>query len=258
MITPVALWLRGEQGDHRAWIVLVIRLLITYALPGATLSKFLPAGLRLDEWSGLGFVAAAFVQTRGLRPVLFPKFANRSYFFAGYRVFCRFVTRDGKELRGLKIIRSDTDKKLMVKIGNLLAHYNYHLAEVDVQRNAEHVDLRIVSHDGNGDADLTAEVTHPGEFLPDGSPFSNTHEARRFAGPTPFTFAYEPETNSIIRVQSLRTGWKPRLIPVSVRKLSFLLQPEFASATPVLASCFFIEGVEYHWKRGVREQIRRR
>jgi len=230
---------------------------ITYALPPATLLKFLPPGLHLDEWNGLGFLAAAFVQTRGLRPVLFPKFAGRSYFFGGYRVFCRFVTADGKELRGLKIIRSDTDNKIMVAFGNLLAHYNYHLAEVDVDRRPKFVHLRIVSRDGNGDTDLVADIAHPGEFLPDGSPFSNVQEARRFAGPMPFTFAYEAETNSIIRVQGLRKGWKPRLVPMSVQKLSFLLQPEFASVTPVLASCFHMENVDYHWKSGVREQLAR-
>jgi Uncharacterized conserved protein (COG2071) len=228
---------------------------ITYALPPATLLKFLPPGLRLDEWNGLGFVAAAFVQTRGLRPVLFPEFAGRSYFFGGYRVFCRFVTKNGNELRGLKIIRSDTDKKIMVTAGNLLAHYNYHLAEVDVDRRADLIHLRIASLDGNGDTDLIADIAACTEFLPDGSPFSNVHEARRFAGPTPFTFAYEPETNSIIRVQGLRRGWKPRLIPVAIKKLSFFDQETFADVKPVVASCFYMEGIDYNWKRGVREQL---
>jgi hypothetical protein len=228
---------------------------VTYAFPPATLFNFLPPGLRLDEWNGLGFLAAAFVQTRGLRPVLFPKFAGRSYFFGGYRVFCRFATRGGKELRGLKIIRSDTDKKLMATVGNLLAHYNYHLADVDVQRTAESIRLRIASHDGNGDTDLTASITYPSEFLPDGSPFLNAHDARRFAGPMPFTFAYEPETNSIISVEGLRKGWKPRLIPVAIKKLGFFDQEAFGDTKPVLASCFYMEGIDYYWKRGVREQI---
>lgn len=230
---------------------------ITYALSPAILLKFLPAGLRLDKWNGLGFLAAAFVRTRLLRPVLFPKFAGRSYFFGGYRVFCRFITKDGKELRGLKIIRSDTDKKLMVTVGNLLAHYNYHLAKVDVQREASFVQLRIVSDDGNGDTDLVADTAHAGEFLPDGSPFSTVHDARRFAGPMPFTFAYEAETNSIIRVQGLRKGWKPRLIPVAINKLSFFDQEEFAHVKPVVASCFYMEGIDYHWNRGIREQLPR-
>ena len=91
---------------------------ITYALPVAVVASFVPSGLRVDEWNGLGFLAAAFVQTRGLRPALFPAFTGGDYFFAGYRVFCRYVTPTSRELRGLRIIRSDTDKRLMVKIGD--------------------------------------------------------------------------------------------------------------------------------------------
>lgn len=230
-------------------------LTLTYAVPAAVLSKFIPSGLRLDEWNGLGFLATAFVQTRSMRPALFPSFAGASYFFSGYRVFCRYTTVGGKELRGLRILRSDTDKHLMVTAGNLLTHYNYHLAEIDVQRAEGFLRLQVASHDGNGDAELSAQLAQPTDFLPDGSPFSTAHDARRFAGPMPFTFDYEAETNSIIRVQGLRKNWKPRLVPVSITKLSFLGQEAFARATPLLASCFYMENVDYYWKRGVRERL---
>jgi hypothetical protein len=228
---------------------------VTYALPPGILLKFLPASLRLDEWNGFGFLAAAFVQAGGLRPVLLPKFAGRSYFFAGYRVFCRYVTKDGRELRGLRIIRSDTDKRLMVATGYLLTHYNYHPAKVEVQRTADCIRLRVISHDGDGDAELSADIGHTGDFLPDNSPFSKPHDARHFVGPMPYTFAHESETDSIIRVHGIHKGWRPRLVPVSVKKLSFFEQESFARVMPVLASCFYIEDVEYCWKRGVREQL---
>jgi hypothetical protein len=228
---------------------------VTYALPSAVLSKLIPPGLCLDEWKGLGFLAAAFVQARNLRPALLPRFAGASYFFAGYRLFCRYTAVDGRELRGLRIIRSYTDRTIMAIAGNLLTHYNYEAAEVDVQRNANFLQLRIASLDGSGDAELTAELAGPADFLPNHSPFLSAREARRFAGPMPFTFDYEAETNSIIRVQGVRKQWKPRLVPVSIKKLTFLDQKIFAGATPVLASCFYMEGIDYHWKRGVREQL---
>jgi hypothetical protein len=228
---------------------------VTYALPPDILSKFLPAGLRLDEWNGLGFLAAAFVQAHRLRPALFPKFAGRSYFFGGYRVFCRYITRDGRELRGLKIIRSDTDKGLMVAIGDLLTRYNYHPAKVELQRSSNCVGVRIASGDGFGDVDLSADIAHTDEFLPESSPFSSAHDARHFVGPMPYTFAEEPETNSMIRIHGIHKGWKPRLIPVSVKRLSFFEQELFAGAKPLLASCFYIQDVDYCWKRGVREPL---
>jgi Uncharacterized conserved protein (COG2071) len=245
--------LKRQLLSVRAYFDFVLTL--TYAVPAAVLSKFIPCGLRLDEWKGLGFLATAFVQTRCLRPALFPSFAGASYFFAGYRVFCRYTTLDGRELRGLRILRSDTDKSLMAAVGNLLTHYNYHLAEIDVERTAGFLRLQVASHDGIGDAELSARLAEPDDLLPDGSPFPSAHDARRFAGPMPFTFDYEAETKSIIRVQGLRKNWKPRLIPVSIKKLSFLEQEAFARAKPVLASCFYMENIDYYWKRGVRERL---
>jgi hypothetical protein len=230
---------------------------ITYAAPAAVLSKLLPPGLRLDEWKRWGFLAAAFVQTRHMRPNLVPRFAGASYFFAGYRLFCRYRTVDGRELRGLRILRSDTNRRMMASAGNLLTHYNYHVAKVNVQRIGDLLSLRVASHDGRGDAELTAELAGPPDFLPNGSPFSTVNDARRFAGPMPFTFDYETETNSIIRVEGVRKGWKPRLLPVSVKKLSFLDQKIFEDACPLLASCFYLEGIDYHWKRGIREALDR-
>jgi hypothetical protein len=228
---------------------------VTYAAPAAALSKFIAPGLRLDDWKGLGFLAAAFVQTRHMRPALLPSFAGASYFFGGYRLFCRYRSVGGRELRGLRILRSDTDAKMMATVGNLLTHYNYHAAKVDVQRNGDLLELRVVSRDGSGDAELTADLAGPPDFLPNGSPFLSSHDARRFAGPMPFTFDYEAETNSIIRVEGVRKGWKPRLVPVSIEKLSFLDQETFADVAPILASCFYLEDIDYQWKRGIREQL---
>jgi uncharacterized protein YqjF (DUF2071 family) len=228
---------------------------ITYAFPSQILSKLVPPGLRLDEWEGRSFLAAAFVQTRHMRPAVLPRFAGARYFFSGYRVFCRFKTRGGRELRGLRILRSDTDKGLMVTAGNLLTYYNYHLAQIDVRRAENSLRLRVTSHDGNGDVDVTADLAGPLDFIPEGSPFLTARDARHFAGPMPFTFDYESETNSIIRIQGLRKKWRPRLIPVSIKKLTFLAQEKFADASPIFASCFYMEGVDYRWKRGVRERL---
>ena len=58
-------------------------------------------------------------------------------------------------------------------------------------------------------------------------------------------------------VEGRRTLWKPRLVPVSIKKLTFLDQEIFANGSPVMASCSHVEGINYHWKRGVREHLAR-
>lgn len=60
-------------------------LVVTWAFPEAVLRPLLPPGLELDTLRGNGFVAAAMVQTRGMRPVWAPAALGRDFFLAGYR-----------------------------------------------------------------------------------------------------------------------------------------------------------------------------
>ena len=247
-------WLKRHPVPIRAEFEYT--LVLTYALPAERLYAFVPPGLRIDEWNGLGFLAVAFVQTRRLRPTFLPSFLGQDFFLSGYRVFARYHRPDGRELRGLKILRSDANSPLMVRFGNLLTHYNYHLVDVETERSAESLKVRIESVDGRGDVSIRADLCTVDGFLPSGSPFSSEREARRFTGPMPYTFHYEQETHSIVRIEGVRKQWRPRLIGVTVNHLHFLEQEVFSDVEPVLASCFYIEGVDYLWRRGIRELIR--
>ncbi len=84
-------------------------LVLTYALPQSTLTPLLPPGLLLDTFEGYGFVAVAMVQTRDMRPSYTPRLIGKDFFLTGYRIFTRYRTRSGRSLRGLRILRSDTD-----------------------------------------------------------------------------------------------------------------------------------------------------
>ena len=53
------------------------------------------------------------VQTKELRPKGFPKFMGNDFFLIGYRVFVRYTNNAGKNLRGLYILKSETDKTKM-------------------------------------------------------------------------------------------------------------------------------------------------
>jgi hypothetical protein len=80
-------------------------------------------------------------------------------------------------------------------------------------------------------------------------------EARRFAGPLPFTFDYERETHAIVAINATRTHWQPAPIEVDVRRIAFFDQPAFRSCTPVLAAAFYVKNVDYRWERGVRYRL---
>lgn len=91
-------------------------LVLTYAFPERVLAPLLPPGLTLDSYLSddqrLGFLAIAMVQTEGLRPVGVPAALGQNFFLSGYRIFSRFRTAAGRSLRGLRILRSDTDREL--------------------------------------------------------------------------------------------------------------------------------------------------
>src|SRR5436190_7657676 len=98
-------------------------LVLCFALPSRVLSPLLPAGLVVDTFGDFGFLAIALVQTRDLRPVGMPQLFGQRFFLSGYRIFTRYRTAEGRVLRGLRILRSDTDSALMKYAGNALTHY---------------------------------------------------------------------------------------------------------------------------------------
>lgn len=226
-------------------------LVLTYALRPEALEPLLPEGLALDTWRGCGFLAIALVQTEGLRPGFLPAAMGRDFFLSGYRIFTRLKGKVGTK-RGLRILRSDTDSRLMAWVGNRLTHYNYRLCRVAHEECEDTTFWRITTPNAEADLEVTARVGRRRAALPKGSPFATLAEARRFAGPLPYTFDYEAETRGIIAIHALRQRWDPQPVEVEVRRNTFLEREPFASGEPVLANAFYVRGVPYCWERGRR------
>lgn len=230
-------------------------LVLTYAFPKAVLAPLLPPGLELDTYGDFGFLAAATVQTKALRPAFLPPVLGRDFFLTGYRIFTRFKTTKGQILRGLKILRSDTDNSSMVTWGNLLTHYGYRKADVTCRTQNGSLEIDVRTPQGDADLHVVADLSSMPGPLPEGSPFPDMETARKFAGPLPHTFDYEPQSNSMIVVRGVRQDWKPQPVRVVVSKNSFLQSKPFNSAQPLLANAFYLSNVPYNWERGWREPL---
>ncbi|HEY1422139.1 MAG TPA: DUF2071 domain-containing protein [Candidatus Acidoferrum sp.] len=251
----MAAWriLKGHPLAMQAYFEHV--LVLTYAVPDIALRPLLPRGLLLDMYETYGFLAIAMVQTRNMRPRFVPGRMGRDFFLTGYRIFTRYRTASGKTLRGLRILRSDTDSDFMVRWGNRLTHYDYRRSDVEYGVNERLLEIKIQTADGEADLHVRAHLADEPAPLPAGSPFPNLQIARKFAGPLPFTFDYEAETDSIVRIQGVRQVWAPKTTRVEVLQNTFLAKEPFASARPILASAFHLADVPYQWKRGVREAV---
>jgi hypothetical protein len=223
-------------------------IVLTFALPKEELESLIPECLTLDTFQDKwAFIAIAMVQTKDLRPKCFPKFMGNDFFLIGYRIFVRYTNRAGKNLRGLYILKSETDRKKMEFMGNIFTHYNY--TNTDIKQREFDQKKEIISSKSN--FNLTLDLSSEDIALPDNSPFADWKEARRFAGPLPFTFTYNQEKKEVLIIEGVRENWTPA--PVKVLNYNFEFLKFLKLENPILANAFVITNIPYYWKKGKKE-----
>ncbi len=222
---------------------------LTFAVPKEQLKRLIPDCLALDTFQDkYAFIAIAMVQTKGLRPKGTPRILGNDFFLIGYRIFVRYLDKRGKRLRGLYIIKSETNKKKMQVFGNIFTHYNYTTTDISLMsKNGEKAFRSEKSK-----FEIHVQSGEENTPIPNGSPFTEWKDARRFAGPLPFTFTYDESDQSILIIEGVRTNWKPKPIKVLSYKLDFLEKMQLKDV--LLASAFEINDIPYYWKKGKKEK----
>src|ERR1700733_11867254 len=120
-------------------------LVVTFAVPIEEVRSLLPECLEPDTFQDrYSFIAIAMVQTKDLRPKGFPKFLGSDFFLIGYRAFVRYTTATGKRLRGLYILKSETNRKRMEFLGNIFTRYKY--TTTDIQYTQHSNQLSVASN----------------------------------------------------------------------------------------------------------------
>ena len=225
-------------------------LVVNYAFPRELIRPLVPAFLELDTFEDrFAFVAVAMVQTKNLRPKGAPGFLGASFFLIGYRIFVRFTKSDGKRIRGLYILGSRTNSRRMEFFGNIFTHYRYSTIDVHV----ENVDQAMTITSEQEDLLVRCETADSEYPLPPSSPFKNWKEARRFAGPLPFTFTQTERSDSLLVIEGVRQNWTPRPVNVIEHHFGFIAQLGIGGGD--LANAFIVENVPYSWKKGRFEKI---
>jgi uncharacterized protein YqjF (DUF2071 family) len=225
-------------------------LVFTYAIPKEQIQPLIPECLELDTFNDKwAFIAIAMVQTKALRPKGFPKILGNDFFLIGYRVFVRYTNQAGKRLRGLYILKSETDKKKMQLMGNTFTHYNYTTTDI---RQKRHDKALEITSEKSGFSVCIEDPQGENIHLPAGSPFTDWKEARRFAGPLPFTFTYNTASRKVLIIEGVRENWTPMPVKVIDCSFSFIQNMKFTDCK--LANAFIIRNIPYHWKKGKVEQ----
>lgn len=220
-------------------------IVITFAIPKEDLENLIPNCLELETFDNKwAFLAVAMVQTKDLKPKGFPNFLGNDFFLIGYRVFVRYNNQKGKRFRGLYILKSETNSKKMKFAGNIFTHYNY--STTDIHRKESKQLNQIYSK--KSDFQITFNKNKSDISLPKNSPFSTWKEARKFAGPLPFTFTVNKEKNEVLIIEGVRKNWKPKPIEIIDSNFSFIRNLGFTNAK--IANAFIIENIPYYWKKG--------
>jgi len=224
-------------------------IVLTFALPKEQLADRIPPCLTLDTFDDKwAFVAVALVQTRDLRPKGFPRFLGNDFFLIGYRIFVRYTNAQTRRLRGLYLLRSETDRRRMEILGNTFTHYNYTTTDIFFQTRGS----RTSVWSARSGLDIVVDAAGPDIPLPAGSPFPDWHEARRYAGPLPFTFTYNQDSKMVTIIEGVRQNWQPSPLHVLQHRVDVLDQLGLSS--PVLANAFVVNKIPYRWKKGKLEK----
>jgi hypothetical protein len=135
----------------------------------------------------------------------------------------------------------------MELMGNIFTHYNYTTTDIT---QLDHETTKEI-HSVNSNFKITIDSTEEQISLPEHSPFANWKEARRFAGPLPFTFTYNKEIKEVLIIEGVRQNWTPN--PVKVIDYNFEFISSLNLGAPVLANAFIIKNIPYYWKKGIKE-----
>jgi hypothetical protein len=133
-------------------------------------------------------------------------------------------------------------------LGNIFTHYQYTTTDI-IQTENDHL-TEIESK--RSDFKIVIDKTNEEILLPQNSPFADWKEARRFAGPLPFTFTYNSQSKKVLIIEGVRENWTPKPIRIAEQHISFLTSLNLQDA--VLSNAFVINDIPYHWKKGKIEQ----
>lgn len=221
--------------------------LFTFRTPASAARKFLPPPLELITRDDFAFWNVVVCELRSLRPAPLPAAVGIGYWHVAYRLHAQAHLESGDTIEGLYFVRSDCDRWLVARVGNMLTNFHFHLAEIKVETGDKTVEGRIRTPDANAHFRLRDEI--PAALTP-GSPFASVSEAAEFLEYKPCSLAPDgPDNVEIVRINRREADWKSRVVTAEINDWHFLSAQD---AVPEI--CYALEPIDYEWSRA---EIRR-
>lgn len=218
--------------------------LFTYQSPKEVIQNLLPPPFEVVSKEGFAFWNIVICRLSQMRPKGVPLGIN--YFHVAYRTMAKFETKEGKEIEGLYFFRSDCQPKWMAPLGNIVTKFNFHPAEIGIEKDPRQVRFEVRAHEG-GNAN---GILHRGRtpVLPMNAPFQTLEEAKEFLKYKPVGFFSLDEGTKVNAVFIERNEKDWEYEPILAEGIEFeFLKPyrnEFLMA-------FEVKPIRYQWNRGV-------
>jgi len=215
--------------------------LFTFRTPESKARAHLPAPLELITRGGFAFWNVVVCELRSLRPAPLPAALGIGYWHIAYRLHTRAKLESGETIEGLYFVRSDCDRWLMARAGNLLTNFRFHLASVAVGTEEATVEGKICAPNADAHFRLRDEVP---ATLSAGSPFASVGKAAEFLKYNPYSFTPISPDVEIVRIKRREADWQSRVVTAEINDWQFLSAEE---AVPEI--CYALEPIDYEWSR---------
>ena len=217
--------------------------LLTYQSPKAVIQELLPPPFEVVSKEGFAFWNIVICRLSGMRPKWFP--AGIDYYHVAYRTLAKFTTKEGKVIEGLYFFRSDCQPKWMAPLGNIVTEFNFHPAEIQIEKDLRQVRFEVFAQGGNANG-----ILHRGRppVLPINAPFQSVEEAKQFLKYKPvgfFSLEGGTKVNAVF-IQRNEREWNDEAVMGEAIEFEFLkpYRKEFLMA-------FEVKPIRYQWNRGV-------
>ena len=175
--------------------------ILMYSCDPADLQQILCPGIEVDVIGDRGHLAVAFVDQRDFRPRGFPRWAGRDFFMIEYLAFVTYRSSDGRQMRGLYLLQSDTPSVLACIASRIFSHYRFR--KIDLDTTDTNGTRRFTSAKAGVDVSIELDDQHD---------LGTEHWANydELVKPRSFNFQHLKRSDSTLVVRGVLKGWTPR------------------------------------------------
>ncbi len=207
--------------------------ILMYSCEPDDLQRFLCPGVNVDVVGGRGHFAVAFVDQRSFRPRGLPRRAGRDFYMVEYLVFVTYESSDGRHMRGLYLLQSDTPSRLACVGSRIFSHYRF-----------RKIDLKVIEagatrrfYSAKAGIDVTVALDADNEAWA---------HYEQLSKPRSFNFRHLTRSNATLVIRGVLKGWTPR--PVAVMNADIAAVTEMGVVFDGQPNAIVVDNVEYLWR----------